>query len=270
MLPEQSSAKGKQVLQQVISALGGQSFLNVRDTECDGRVAQFGSNEELMGLTEFRDLWLLPDKNRTEYISKRQNTFLGFMLGADGLSITHGGVLITVFDGDHGWMLDKSGVSDQPEDTINTFTEAVKSGMNNMLRSRMNEPGVEFHYAGTDLIDMKEAEWIEFTDRDHRDMRLAVDKLTHLPLRWVVTTRDPETREHSDVTTSYVQYVLNDGVKTPLNVVRSRNDRKISQTFLTACKYNSSLAAQLFTRASLEQRSTEVTKKGYKDAKDNK
>ena len=117
---------------------------------------------------------------------------------------------------------------------------------------------------------MKEAEWIEFTDRDHRDLRLAVDKYTHLPLRWVVATRDPETRVRTEVTTSYVQYLAYDGVKTPLNVVRSRNDRTLTQTFFTGCKYNSSLATQLFTRASLEQRSAEVAKKGYKDAKDSK
>ena len=270
MLPEQSAAKAKQVLQQVITALGGQAFLNVHDTDCEGRVAQFGTNGDLMGFTMFRDMWVLPDKNRTEYIAKSQNTIAAFLLGVDDLSIAHGGVMVTVFDGDHGWMLDKSGVTDQPEDTVTAFTEQVKSGMNNMLRSRINEPGVEAHYAGTDIIDMKEAEWIEFTDRDHRDLRLAVDKYTHLPLRWVVATRDPETRVRTEVTTSYVQYLAYDGVKTPLNVVRSRNDRKLTQTFFTGCKYNSSLATQLFTRASLEQRSAEVAKKGYKDAKDSK
>ena len=63
----------------------------------------------------------------------------------------------------------KSGVSDEPEDVIKNFNEQLKSGMNNMLRKRMNEPGVEVQYAGTDLIDLKEAEWIEFTDSEHRE-----------------------------------------------------------------------------------------------------
>jgi hypothetical protein len=270
MLPEQSVAKAKQLLQQVINALGGHAFLNVRDTDCDGRVAQFGSNDELMGLTMFRDMWVLPDKNRTEYIAKAHNTITTFFLGADDLSITRGGMMATIFDGHHGWQLDKGGVSDQPEDAVATFNEQVKSGLNNMLRLRMNQPGVEAQYGGTDLIDMKEAEWIDFTDRDRRDLRLAVDKNTHLPLRWVVETRDPETRERTEVITSYGQYQTIDGVKTPLNLVRSRNDKKTSQTFLTGCKYNSDLATQLFTRASLEQHSAEVSKKGYKDSKNTK
>jgi len=268
LLPEQSAEKARQVLQQVIGALGGQAYLDVHDTQCEGRIAQFGSNEELMGFTPFRDLWLLPDKNRTEYISKGEHTIAGFLMGIDGLMITHGGVMITVFNGDEGWMLDKAGVSNQPEDVIKNFTDVLKTGMNNVLRTRRNEPGVEARYGGTDLIDLKEAEWIEFTDRDRHDMRLAVDKSTHLPLRWVVAKRDPETRVRTEVSTSYTQYISVDGVKTPLSIVRTRDGRRITQTFLTGCKYNSNLEAQLFTRASLDQRAVDVVKKGYKNAKD--
>jgi len=270
LLPEQGAVKAKQLLQQVITALGGQAYLNVCDTQCDGRAAQFGTAGTLMGFTLFRDLWLLPDKNRTEYFTKGEHTILGFLMGSDDLLITHGGAMMTVYSGQEGWTLDKSGVSDEPEDLIKIFNEQVMSGMNNMLRRRINEPGVEVQYGGTDLIDLKEAEWIEFTDSDHREMRLGIDKFTHLPLRWIVTTRDPETRVNTDVITSYTQYMALDGVKTPLSIEMSRNDRKMTQTFLTACKYNSDLAPPLFTRAALEQRAAEVTKKGYKDSKSTK
>jgi hypothetical protein len=270
MLPDESAAKAKQVLQQVIAALGGQAYLNVRDTQCDGREAQFGTAGTLSGFTLFRDIWLLPDKNRVEYLTKGEHTILGFLMGSDDLLITHGGALITIYTGGGGWTLDKSGVSDEPEDVIKTFNEQLKSGMNHMLRKRINEPGVEVRYAGTDLIDLKEAEWIEFTDSDHRDMRMGIDKFTHLPLRWIVTTRDPETRVNTDHITSYTQYKALDGVKTPLSIELSRNDRKISQTFLTDCKINSDLAPELFTRSWLEQHAAEVAKKGYKDSKSSK
>ena len=270
MLPEQSAAKAKQVLQQVITALGGQAYLNVRDTQCDGRAAQFGTAGTLMGFTLFRNLWLLPDKNRVEYFTKGEHTILGFFLGSDDLLITHGGAMVTVFNGKEGWSLDKSGVSNQPEDLINDFNDQVKSDMNNMLRKRMNEPGVDVQYAGTDLIDLKEAEWIEFTDSDRREMRLGIDQHTHLPLRWVVATRNADTRERTEVIMSYTQYMALDGVKTPLSLELSRNDHKMSQTFLTECKYNSPLDPQLFTRAALEQRAAEITKKGYKDSKSTK
>jgi hypothetical protein len=270
LLPDESAAKAKQVLQQVIAALGGQAYLNVHDTQCDGREAQFGTAGALTGFTLFRDIWLLPDRNRVEYFSKGEHTILGFLMGSDELLITHGGAMITVFSGQEGWSLDKSGVSEQPEDLIKNFNEQLKSGMNTMLRKRMNEPGVDVRYAGTDLIDLKEAEWIEFTDSDHREMRLGIDKFTRLPSRWIVTTRNPETRVNSEVITSYTQYRTLDGVKTPLSIELSRDDRKLTQTFLTDCKYNSDLAPQLFTRADLEQHAAEVAKKGYKNSKSTK
>ena len=213
MLPDDSAAKGRQVCEQVIAALGGQTYLNVRDTQCDGREAQFGTAGTLLGFTLFRDIWLLPDKNRVEYFSKGEHTILGFLMGSDELLITHGGAMITVYNGNEGWSLDKSGVSDQPEDLVKNFSEQVKSGMNNVLRKRMNEPGVDVRYGGTDFIDLKEAEWIEFTDSDHREMRLGIDKFTHLPLRWIVATRNPDTRESTEFITSYTQYMLPDGVK---------------------------------------------------------
>ena len=270
LMPDQSAAKAKAVLQQVIATLGGSAYLNVRDSDCEGRVAQFGSSGDLMGFTSFRDLWLLPSKDRVEYISKGEHTVLAFLLGVDDLSISHGGVLITVFDGDQGWILDKSGVIDQPEDVTKNFAEQVKSGMNNMLRSRMNEDGVEFRYAGTDIVDLKEVEWIEFSDRDHRALRMAVEKSTHLPLRWVVEKRDPETRERTEIATSYTQFISLDGVLTPLSITRTQNGRRVTQTYLSSCKYNSNLSPQLFTRASLEQRSAEIAKKGYKVSKEKK
>ena len=270
MLPDQSAAKARQLLRQIIAALGGQAYLNVRDTQCDGRAAQFGTAETLTGFTYFRDSWLLPDKDRTEYFTKGEHTVLGFLMGADDLLITHGGAMITIFSGEGGWTLDKSGVSDEPEDLVKNFNEQVKSSMNNVLRKRMNEPGVEVQYAGTDLIDMKEAEWVEFTDREHREMRLGVDRFTHLPSRWIVTTHNPDTRERTELVTSYTQYMTLDGVKTPLSIELSRNDRKVSQTFLMVCKYNSDLAPDLFTRSDLEQHAAEYTKKGYKDSKTSK
>jgi hypothetical protein len=270
LAPDESTVKARQVLRQVVAALGGQAYLNVRDTQCDGRAAQFGTAGTLMGFTLFRDQWLLPDKNRVEYFTKGEHTILGFLMGSDELLITHGGAMITVFNGKEGWSLDKSGVSNQADDLIENFNEQVKTGMNNMLRKRMNEPGVDVRYAGTDLIDLKEAEWIEFVDSEHREMRLGVDKSTHLPLRWVLATRNPETRERTEMITSYTQFMTFDGVRTPLSIELARNDHKMSQTFLSACKFNSELAPDLFTRAALEQRASEISKKGYKDSRDKK
>jgi hypothetical protein len=267
MLPEEAAARAKQLLQQTIATLGGQAYLNVHDSDCSGKIAQFGPVGDVPDFTGFRDLWVYPDKNRTEYSTQGEHTVLGFLMGSDGLMITHGGANVTVFNGSEGWTLDRQGVADQPSEVVQSFQEDVTTNLNTMLRRRMSEPGVEARYAGPDIIDLKEADWIEFNDSSHRDLRLGIERSTHLPLRWVITTRDPETKRTSDITTSYVQYMVQDGVRTPLNIEMYSNGIRKTQTYLSSCKYNTDISPQLFTRAALEQRALEMRKKGHKDSK---
>jgi hypothetical protein len=264
LLPDQSEAKSRAILQQVISALGGRRFLDVRDYDCMGRIAQIGHNNELMGYLNFRDRWVLPDKDRIEYIIQGQHNIGQILLGIEGPYMINGGISATVFNGNQGWTLDKSGVSDQPEDAVKTFNEQVMTGMNNLLRFRLNEPGLVLRYAGLDILDLKEADWIEISDREHRTLRIAVDRITHLPLRWVISTRDPDTKETSETSTMYSQFMPFDGVMTSTRVSRSVNGREVTQITYSSCSYNSDLSTDLFTRDSLEQERKQAGAKGKK------
>ena len=267
LMPEESEAKARQLLQQVVTALGGQTYLGVRDSDCSGRISRYGAVGDTPDFTGFRDLRLYPDKDLTEYTAQGEHTVVGFLMGSDELLFTHGGATVTVFNGSEGWTLDKSGVADQPAAVIQSFRDDVKTDMDMMLRTRLNEPGVEARYAGPDIIDLKEADWIEFYDSEHHDLRLGIERSTHLPLRWVITMRDPLTKRTSDITLSYVQYMVQDGVRTPLTIERSRNGNRVLQTRFTSCKYNTNPSPQLFTRSSLEERAKETGKKGHKDSK---
>jgi hypothetical protein len=270
LMPEESEAKGRHMLQQVIAALGGQAYVEVHDSDCSGRISRYGAVGDAPDFTGFRDLRLYPDKDLTEYTAQGEHTIVGFLMGSDGLLFTHGGATVTVFNGSEGWTLDKSGVADQPPDMIQSFREDVNTDMDIVLRTRLTERGLVARYAGPDIIDLKEADWIEFYDLAHHDLRLAIEKSTHLPLRWVITTRDPMTKRTSDITLSYVQYMMQDGVRTPLTIERSRNGNRVLQTRFTSCKYNTNPSPQLFTRASLEERAKEAGKKGHKDSNKNK
>src|SRR5467141_2295022 len=76
MLPEASAAKGKQILSDLINALGGPGYTEVRESQCEGRRALFGHNGELTGFIDFSDFRRYPDKDRTEYLAKGRNTIL--------------------------------------------------------------------------------------------------------------------------------------------------------------------------------------------------
>jgi len=94
MMPAQSAAKAKELLQQAIEALGGTLYLNVRDLTCTGRLSQFGHSGELNGFGHFIDyaVPVPPFKDRQENLPKRN--------------------IIEVYNGDKGWDLDRGGVSE--------------------------------------------------------------------------------------------------------------------------------------------------------------
>lgn len=246
MMPEASAAKAKQLLQQLIDALGGQKYMSVRESDCDGKLAQFDHNGELTGYVQFRDYWLYPDKNRTDYTKK--------------------GVIIDLFNGNEAWTMDKSGVSEKAATEITDFQEQVKRDIDTLLRFRLKEEGMTFRYGGSGLVDLKQVDWVEIADRDARTFRLAINRETHLLVRGVVVTRDENTRERTEEITFYSTYQPRDGVQTPLQIAREHDGRRIYQAFFNSCKYNPGFPPEMFTKAALVQRYSEVGKKN-KDKK---
>src|ERR1700691_1606607 len=114
LLPEQSAAKARAILEQAINALGGPTYLNVHDVTCIGRLSQFGHSGELNGYEHFVDYAKPPEKDRTENLPKRN--------------------LIDVFNGGKGWVLDRGGVSDAPESTLAKVADDQMKDIDNILR----------------------------------------------------------------------------------------------------------------------------------------
>ena len=240
-MPEQSEAKAKEVLAQAIQALGGSAYLNVQDSTCEGRMSSFGHSGDLTGFGTFTDFWKMPDKDRTEH-SKRGN-------------------IVEVFDGKEGWVLDKGGVSDAPASAVADFQGQLQRELDHIFRYRLKEPGMVFRYAGPDVVDLKEADWVELTDSDGHTYRIAIAKLTHLPIRKETVLQDSTTRIRIEEIEYYSNYQTVQGIQTPFQMTRTHNDLKVFQVFYNTCKFNTGLQDSFFTKASLEERASQVLKK---------
>lgn len=265
MMPEQSAAKGKQILNDLINAFGGPGYTEVRESVCNGRRALFGHSGEVTGYIQFTEDRRFPDKVRTEYVAKGRNTILQSLIGLDGLDITHGGIIITLYNGDRGWTFDRSGVSEIPVTAISVFEEGVKRDIDNLLRLRLNEPGLAIRFGGDDIVDRREVQWVEITDADDRKFRLAVDRLTHFLIRSVVTTKDEENQQLNDDVTIYTNYQLKDSVWVPLQVSREHNGRRAAQFFYDTCKFNPGFPDVLFSKESLQKGGSEAVLKKSKN-----
>lgn len=261
MMPEQSEAKGKQILQALINGLGGPGYLEVRESQCSGRRALFGHSGDLTGYIDFNDFRHYPDKARIEYLAKRHNTILLSLIGLDGLDFTHGGMVITLYNGDRGWSYDRSGTNELPVTAVTDFQEAMKRNVDNLLRFRLKEPGLTIRFGGSDTVDLKPVDWVEINDSEGRKYRLAVDQSTHLLVRAVVSTEDPENQQINDDTTIYTNYQLKDSAWTPMQITREHNDRRTAQFFYDSCRYDPGFPPDLFSKDSLKTRGAELVSK---------
>ena len=256
MMPEQSAAKARQVLSDLINARGGAAYLEMRQSQCHGQRAQFGHNEAVTGYVGFTDSREYPDKDRIEYTAKAHNlkNIINTIIGVDGLDLARGGTIVAIYNGDRGWTLDKSGVTELPATSTADFQEQMKRNVDNLLRLRLKEPGMIFRYGGIDTVNMKEVEWVEIVDTEERTFRLAVDHLTRLLVRSVVTTTNQETQQRDDDVTDYTNYQLKDTVWTPMQVSRSHNDRRTSQIFYDTCHFNPGFPGDYFDKSSLAKK----------------
>ena len=231
--PDASAAKAKAILQQAVDGLGGATYLNVHNSDCTGRYAQFQHSGEIGGYLVVREYREMPDKVRIEYDPKA--------------------TIVNIYAGDMGWTLDRSGVSEVPASDIADYQEQLKVQLGNVLRNRLNDKSLFFRYGGSDVVDLKEADWVEIGDSAHT-LRVAVGHNDHLPIRSVLEQRDAKTGEKSERSTYYTSYHLIDGIQTPFRESRFLNGRQVYQVFWESCAYNVDLPADFFTRASLEQR----------------
>jgi hypothetical protein len=241
LMPEQSSAKAKQLLQQTVDAMGGSAYLNVRDVTCIGRYSQFGHSGELNGLEHFQEYVEPPNMSRTENLPQRN--------------------IIEVYNGDKGWTLDRGGVAEALTTDLIRFQEGAKKDLGNILRNRIHEPDMIFRYGGVDIVDLHEVEWVELTDADDRTLRIAIDRSSHLPIRRDAEQRNPDTRITTKETDLYSNYHPINGIQTAYQIERSRNNMKTYQVFFDSCQYNTGLPASLFTKESLDERWQKIGKK---------
>ena len=251
LMPEQSAAKARQILAEAIQALGGDAYLNVRDVTCTGRLGQFDHSGELTGFGHFIDYQQPPLKERQENLPKRN--------------------IISVYNGDQGWELDRGGVADAPRADMEDFKEGVKRDIDNILRHRIHEAGMTLRYGGSDTVDLRQAKWVELVDSDNQTIRIAFADSTHLPIREVAETRNPKTQMKSEEIDYFANYHAAGGVQTALQLTRERNGIKLFQAFFDKCEYNTGLSDALFTKESLDERWAKVGKKEReKEAKEKK
>src|SRR5881296_2421860 len=221
--PVQAQTKANQFIDQMIDALGGQTFLDVKDIHTTGRFFAF-TRGQLSGSDIFSDYIKFPDMERVEFGPTTRRT-------------------TQINRGKEGWkIVAKKGTEPQSAGEIEEFLKGVKTSMDYVLRFTLEERQTTVQTLPSEMIDFKRVDIVELRDPDKNRIRFYVDRDTHLPVKMQVRRTD-EAKMHEEQYSNWHKF---ESVMTPLYVSRLTDNVKTMEIHLETADYNSGLSDNLF------------------------
>ncbi len=223
--------QARQMLDRTIQALGGQAFLNAKSLTSKGRVFFF-QDGATAGLEPYESWMQYPDKRRFSYGRTKP--------------------VILINNGDKGWELDRYGLIAQPDQQLKSWNLSTRYGLDNLLRLRINEPGVLIQVGSVDFVDNVPTQGIEITALGGISIRLDLHRQTLLPSRITYRIRNVKEDAWDEYSIAYSDYKSFDGIETPMHIYRSLNGERIGETFLNYAHYNEDYPANYFVAEGAE------------------
>ena len=218
--------KARKILDQMIDALGGPSYLEIKSVSQSGRTYNLfhgeanGSGVLFWRFTEF------PDKERIELTKQRD--------------------IVNVFNGDRGYEITFKGTAALDPKLLGDYLRRREHSLEWVLRKWIKEPGVAILYEGTAIAADKPADQVSVINAQNDSVTLYIDSQTHLPIKKTYSWRDPIDRLRNVEDEVYDAYRPTQGFMTPYSLTRFYNGEMVSQRFLNTVTYNEALNASMF------------------------
>jgi len=225
--PDQENArKAKAIIDQALQALGGQTYLTIRDREQQGRGYGFHHGEPTGGGNVFWSFTEFPDKERVEVTKERD--------------------IAELYVGNKGWEITYKGPHPLDPKDLDDYLRRRRFSLDTVLRTWVNDPGVVLLYEGAANAAQHPASQITLINSQNESVTLYFDTDTHLPVKKSFSWRDPVDKQKNIEEEVYENYRAVSGVMAPYNITRYFNGDMASQRFLNSVTINQGLDPAMF------------------------
>lgn len=222
----ENSRKAKELVQQMIQALGGQAYLNMQDMSQQGRAYSFFHGQPNSVGTLFWRFYRYPDKDRVEVTKQRDVVYL--------------------HTGDKGYEITYKGTAYEDPKLTEEYNRRRDHSLEWVIRKWLNEPGIALFFEGNTVAADKPALQITVLNAQNDSVTLYLDQTTHLPIKKSFSWRDPTDKLRNTEDEVYDGYRAVQGIMTPFSVTRFSNGDMSNQRFLHEVSYNTGLKDSLF------------------------
>ena len=223
---DENGKKAKALVEQAIEALGGQTYLTIRDREQQGRGYSFhhgtpnGTGAVFWSFAEF------PDKERVEVTKERD--------------------IAELYVGDKAWEITYKGARPIKQKDLDDYLRRRKFSLDTVLRTWVNDPGVAFLYEGNTIAAQHPALRVTLINAKNEAVTLYFDADTHLPVKKSFEWRDPVDRQKNLEEEIYENYRPVQGIMAPYNVTRYFNGDMSGERFFNSVTINQGLDQTMF------------------------
>jgi hypothetical protein len=244
--PGQSDTdRGRQLIDQMVAALGGELWLNRATIQLDGRTSSFFHGEPNPSITEYHEQRRLalngqPEADRVGFLTER-----GMIEPGKKIDV------VQIWTAGNGSEITYKGQTALPKEQVEDYYRRRAHSIEEVVHNWLKAPGVMVVSEGTVMVVRRLADRVTVLSADNDAVTLDLDATTHLPLRRTFRWRNPQFKDYDEESETYDDYHTIQGLPTPLTITRTHNGEMSNQRFLTRVVYNLPLAPSLFDPAVL-------------------
>lgn len=230
--------KAREVIDAAVTAMGGDAYLAVRNSQSSGRYFFFRKGRK--GFTRYRD-WTVydPVKSRHERGKNEKEQF----------------VAVHNMELNKGWTLEgEFEVEEIPGKELDSWIKAVRKDLNFIIKQRLDEEGMSLYYYGPDdIAGQGEFEAVEFLDASNNSVVVFFNLNSHLPEKVENEFTDDTGLRHKMEWEFYNWHTIQ-GVHTPLRTDIYLDGEISQQFFIEDLAYNLQIPESTFLEPAIDEK----------------
>jgi hypothetical protein len=238
-----SEQRGHALLDQMITALGGDAWLNRATIQTEGRGSSFFHGQPNPYIIEFHDLVRLPASG------KPQAERVGFLTDKSMIFPGKKIDVVQIWKDGHGYEVTYKGQTELPKDQVDDYYRRQAHSIEEVVRNWIHAPGVMIVSEGAGMVERRLVDKVSILTASNDAVTLELDAATHLPLRRTFQWRNPQFKDFDEEQETYDDYHVFQGLPTPMTVTRYHNGDITNQRYLTKITYNLGADPSLFDPA---------------------
>lgn len=223
--------RGRKLLEQMVTALGGEAWLNRKTMLLHGNTAAFFHGAPTLSTVPFWDYKQFPtattpELDRIEFTKKRD--------------------VVQIWTPTNGYEITYKGNKPLPAEQVADHLRQQAHSVDAVIRVWLKQPGIVVLYEGATQVERRPADKVTLLAANNDAVTLELDASTHLPLRRSYQTRNEQFKDLDEEQEEYENYQPSHGIMTALNISRYHNGDLANQRYIIDVEYGVATMPDMF------------------------